>query len=1023
MTRVFLVAILATCAAVSQAADRGILQRGTGGVWHGAEVGAAKALDATSALGDSLYLIGNPDDPGHYDQNGIGPQAIGTFEDAGGNPSWNGWTHEDATFSDESFWHVSDFNAVDGACSYWCGEYFDDGTDPGYGNEYLQLVVFTETVSDPTVASTVDWQAVLNHDSEPGWDFTYFEWNQGGVWNTVGTYDGTGVAVSFDASFTYQPADYVGANDDEIQLRIRCISDGNTSDQDGLYPSDGLCQVDVIAVTVAGTLVDFEDFEDQVADRWLPDFPPFVGDFAALYTDLQDEDPCLQNGSPQVAFIDDGVVVPGTGGTPGITWVYGPGGYIVNNTGGLAGDGYYLDNLIVSPVLIWPENGDDALLEAEIYLHEPLLPDSPGVLCRWFVRSVASGDPADLPDAPFEPLGLSIYGGPGYEMYRRRLGPDLEPGRTHVQVAMRVLHDGPTFGYDGHDGTPAPYLDNVRVVAYPAGGPLIESREINHYQDAFPASGVIDLSDLGSNHVPLDIAANKADLPTIDPGDSLVFQTRVIREGAVLNVPPRLHVQMRANPLFDPHRSLPDGLALTPDHFADGWSLVSGSVEADQCYINGTPLPEHWCVDLPDQWFFYPGDELRWCIEAQDRLAGDIGTSLLPADTTGFTDFSDSAQHYPHPSPYPHAFTVRGLPTVFSGDGYQPAILFWNDAGDDAMEWRTTFAELVLRRGGHYDLYETRAAADEDGNGLGGRAQAAQLAGYNVILYGSGALQTSLLGDGQGLDDASPDIPLLTDWFALEDKHLLVTSANAAEHLQQTPTGASFLNEYLGVAWLAEDIAPLIDGQTSPLVRGIPDAGVIAGEWVAHGGCPSLPGFDAINATASAVRIAEFTAGGQGGGYDYAAGVVNLVAAVNASTVYFPYDLEAIVNAPGHTSGLSMRSLLLYYILGFFDEGWVVIPASPEPAAVLSAQAYPNPFNPRTTIELSLPRTGEVSLKVYDLRGALVRTLVAGELSAGSHQVVWDGTSDAGRAVASGIYFYETRAGDAVSLGKLTLVK
>ncbi len=64
----------------------------------------------------------------------------------------------------------------------------------------------------------------------------------------------------------------------------------------------------------------------------------------------------------------------------------------------------------------------------------------------------------------------------------------------------------------------------------------------------------------------------------------------------------------------------------------------------------------------------------------------------------------------------------------------------------------------------------------------------------------------------------------------------------------------------------------------------------------------------------------------------------------------------------------------------------------------------PNPFNPTTTFAFDLPQSGEVHLMVYDVTGRNVRTLVSGNLSAGIHHVRWDGTDDAGRGVASGVY-------------------
>lgn len=70
-------------------------------------------------------------------------------------------------------------------------------------------------------------------------------------------------------------------------------------------------------------------------------------------------------------------------------------------------------------------------------------------------------------------------------------------------------------------------------------------------------------------------------------------------------------------------------------------------------------------------------------------------------------------------------------------------------------------------------------------------------------------------------------------------------------------------------------------------------------------------------------------------------------------------------------------------------------------------QNYPNPFNPMTTISYSLPINRAVSIKVYNIKGQVVRTLVDNKLtSAGSHTVDWNGKNDFGKQVASGVYFY-----------------
>jgi len=95
------------------------------------------------------------------------------------------------------------------------------------------------------------------------------------------------------------------------------------------------------------------------------------------------------------------------------------------------------------------------------------------------------------------------------------------------------------------------------------------------------------------------------------------------------------------------------------------------------------------------------------------------------------------------------------------------------------------------------------------------------------------------------------------------------------------------------------------------------------------------------------------------------------------------------------------------------------------------AQNYPNPFsqiprfagNPTTTILFALPEAAEVSLKIYDVAGQLVQTLVDGVVEAGRHQVVWDGTNQHSVPVASGVYFYQLRAGEFKQVRKMSLLR
>ncbi len=84
---------------------------------------------------------------------------------------------------------------------------------------------------------------------------------------------------------------------------------------------------------------------------------------------------------------------------------------------------------------------------------------------------------------------------------------------------------------------------------------------------------------------------------------------------------------------------------------------------------------------------------------------------------------------------------------------------------------------------------------------------------------------------------------------------------------------------------------------------------------------------------------------------------------------------------------------------------------------------HPNPFNPETAIGFHMPRAGEVSLRVYDIEGRLVRTLVEGEFGAGRHEALWNGKDGTGRAVGSGMYMYELKAMGETLTRSMLLVK
>jgi hypothetical protein len=100
-------------------------------------------------------------------------------------------------------------------------------------------------------------------------------------------------------------------------------------------------------------------------------------------------------------------------------------------------------------------------------------------------------------------------------------------------------------------------------------------------------------------------------------------------------------------------------------------------------------------------------------------------------------------------------------------------------------------------------------------------------------------------------------------------------------------------------------------------------------------------------------------------------------------------------------------------------------PAAPSTDARITAlkSIQPNPFNPQTTVHFSLATSERVRISIYDVTGALVRQLVDETMPSGQHQARWDGKSDRGRGVTSGVYFVRMMAGSYSEVRKIVMLK
>ena len=146
----------------------------------------------------------------------------------------------------------------------------------------------------------------------------------------------------------------------------------------------------------------------------------------------------------------------------------------------------------------------------------------------------------------------------------------------------------------------------------------------------------------------------------------------------------------------------------------------------------------------------------------------------------------------------------------------------------------------------------------------------------------------------------------------------------------------------------------------------------------------------------------------------------------SGSLEFTAFPLNAIVGSDGR---------LLYSEIAFdietidqiIESNTVIVSVDDEPANIPDEfnlhPAYPNPFNPSTTISFDLNVRLALDLKIFDQLGREIITLFSGTLEQGKHSYTWNGRDKYGKKVSSGIYFSQLQAGDRQMLRKVTLLK
>ena len=400
-----------------------------------------------------------------------GPGTLeGKFQTATGEPDSQGWIGVDETAVPAAdLWSISTYNAanldpgVPDNHAWWCGQDFpscEPGDPPGgYGNLWNTTLSMSRSV-DPSLAATVTLHGVINVHVEPGYDYVHVEAATAGGDIVLLMLDGDNPGEVLNLSHTWQPGDYLGQTGDEVLIRLVVFSDTSWSDEDCNYPTDGALQADNLQLVIeqpglpddVGPIETCEPGDDSL---WTIGPSRGAGNFAQLWRDLDDLDPDRDNHSPQWAFIDDGLVVPGVGPTHCWTRCYGPDSLVVNHDSRVP---VSFANSILSPPIALPEDWNGTLRMAYDAYIDPA--ECFAVMVTWGM--LATDDPTGQGGWSENWSDFVYYRNGTYDRFEFPLTDDMvPPSSRHVRIKLKALQVGVLCG--GPMDSPAPYLDNVRL--------------------------------------------------------------------------------------------------------------------------------------------------------------------------------------------------------------------------------------------------------------------------------------------------------------------------------------------------------------------------------------------------------------------------------------------------------------------------------------------------------------------------------------------------------------------------------
>lgn len=1006
---------------------------------------AASITGAREQAGKSRLQFRNmtkgSDQPLHSDRGSFQAGAqVDTFVLASfsfneyGLPSTQGWTTHDRTAQLDTFFHVASaaeldggnfgrLNVLEGSKSLWCGvapgghpETCYWATLPGYGNHWDQR--FTSIAFPRT--GDVELSYIIAWDSEYAiCDITVVsyknkddEWVRLYIDEESDFYDWIGGPRVDTISI---PDSLLGPS---IQVRFQFTSDGAWSDQDGLWPTDGAVIIDSLTLSDESGVLSFQNFEaepdgaHQTNDgHWQASGMLEYGDFSGLFPGitLVQEDECTFNSSAVWGFFKSSPDDYGCGGHPDQAAVP----FSTEGETASQWDDLYIDNEIWSPLIDWthdrygtpvPATVNVAYLEFDVYKDLPL---ENLVFYNWRVRGVVGGCAQKWQDNNYV-----YYGGEkAWFRHRAQVADYIAAGATEVQLALRVVD---MCGWwcniygDGSCHSHAPLFDNVRLLRTTAIGPQWNVNPAKLFQDNFAEDGTT------TGTVRMDNTLWLPGISTNDPAYVSIFAPDTV-DSHIPGDPgsgPAVYCHVADVSPAKSGNAVSGDPELYPVVSTDGgWTVL-------RCNGNSGKISAEYSVDLNDN-LYTPGDTINYFFSSRDAAgvttywSTPAGARLTEADVRMTAD------------------EVTCLPANALGGATD--ILYIDDF--DGLGGQPFFDSAFEALGITPDRYDVRAPMGPNSNGPGSRVVDVlqQLVGcYRKIIWHSGHLTSKTIGDGRDIPNTSDPADDFSMLLTFLDQHpdgagLYISGDNIAqEWVTLTSSGSITLrNSYMNFNLLSGDHLS-VGEPVSPLVIGQPDSPfdhvTAFDSLIAYGACPTLSHYDVLEA----------------------AGASMLAMAYSNNPIHGAVLTQVTQNAVGDTarvalSGFSYHDIRddrlqqtpidriahLLAILRWLDND-IEDPTAIPVAALLGnelSQNYPNPLNPGTTIKYSIEEHGLVSLKIFNVAGQLVKTLVNEEKNRGIYFEEWDGRNDANESLASGVYFYRLVTKNFSQTKKLIILK